>query len=106
MVQGDPQQRASRLAEVTEVLKRDAPPEERDLVLALAPILFSGMSARVALELPASAVAARILFHGRFIVREMPPAHQLYKGLPGIHVSVSSPSEEERAFNGPRSSRC
>ena len=32
---------------------------------------------------------------------KMPPAHQLYKGLPGIHVSVHNPGEEEaRALGG------
>ena len=68
---------------------------------SLAPILFAGMPARLALDLPAPAVAARILSHFRFVAREMPPGHQLYKGLPGIHVSVRNPSEEEaRALGG------
>jgi glutamate dehydrogenase len=101
MVHGDPQQRSARLAEVTEILKREAPPEDRELLLGLAPVFFAGMPERLALGLPAPAVAARLLFHFRFVVREMPPAHQLYKGLPGIHVSVRSPSEEEaRALGG------
>ena len=101
MVHGDPQQRSARLAEVTEILKREAQPEERELLLSLAPILFGGMPARLALDLPAPAVAARVLLHFRFVAREMPPGHQLYKGLPGIHVSVRNPSEEEaRALGG------
>jgi glutamate dehydrogenase len=101
MAQGDPRQRSARLAEVTEILKRDAPPEDRELLLDLAPVFFAGMPARLALELPAAVVAARLLLHFRFVAREMPPAHQLYKGLPGIHVSVSSPSEDEaRALGG------
>jgi glutamate dehydrogenase len=101
MVHGDPQQRSARLAEVTEILKREAPPEDRELLLAVAPVFFAGMPARLALELPAAAVAAQLLFHFRFVVREMPPAHQLYKGLPGIHVSVSNPSEDDaRALGG------
>ena len=33
--------------------------------------------------------------HYPFIAREMPPAHQLYKGLPGIHVTAINLSEEE-----------
>jgi glutamate dehydrogenase len=101
MVHGDPQQRSARLAEVTEILKREAPPEDRDLLLGLAPVLFAAMPERLALGLPAPAVAARLAFHFRFVVREMPPAHQLYKGLPGIHVSVRNPSEDEaRAIGG------
>ena len=52
MVHGDPQQRSARLAEVTEILKREAPPEDLELLLSLAPILFAGMPARLALDLP------------------------------------------------------
>jgi glutamate dehydrogenase len=101
MVHGDPQQRSARLAEVTEILRREAPPEDLELLSSLAPILFEGMPPRLALELPAPAVAARIRNHFRFVAREMPPGHQLYKGLPGIHVRVRNPSEEEaRALGG------
>jgi glutamate dehydrogenase len=101
MMHGDPQQRAARLAEVTEILRREATADERDLLLCLVPVFFAGMPARLALDLPASAVAARLLLHLRFVLGEMPPAHQLFKGLPGIHVSVRSPSEEEaRALGG------
>jgi glutamate dehydrogenase len=101
MAHGDPERRSAQLAAVTDILGREAPPEERDLRLSLAPILFAAMPARLADELPPAALAARLLLHFRFIVREMPPAHQLYKGLPGIHVSVTSPSEEEaRALGG------
>jgi glutamate dehydrogenase len=94
MVQGDPRQRAARLTEVTDILRRESPPEDRDLVLALAPIAYASMPAQIALELPPSAIAARIRTHFRFIAREIPPSHQLYKGLPGIHVAVWNPTED------------
>ncbi len=101
MVHGDPHERSTRLAEVTEILKRTASPEDLELLTSLCPILFAGMPARLALDLPAPAVAARILAHFRFVAREMPPGHQLYKGLPGIHVSVRNPTEEEaRSLGG------
>jgi glutamate dehydrogenase len=100
MVHGDPQQRSARLAEVTAILKGEAQPEELELLLSLAPILFGGMPARLALDLPAPAVAARVLLYFRFVAREMPPGHQLYKGLPGIHVSVRNPSEDEARVLG------
>ena len=47
-------------------------------------------------------VAARILkLDYPYIAREMPPAHQLYKGVPGIHVTATNLSEEEsRAIGG------
>ena len=101
MAHGDPQQRSARLAEVNEILRGEAAPEDLDLVSSLAPILFAGMADRHALGLPAAAVAERLRLHFRFVAREMPPGHQLYKGLPGIHVSVRNPSEEEaRALGG------
>jgi glutamate dehydrogenase len=100
MIHGDPQQRAARLAEVTEILKAEAP-GDRDLLLSLAPVLFAEMPARLVLDLPAAVVASRLRSHFRFIAREMPPSPQLYKGLPGIHVSVRNPDEEEaRSLGG------
>jgi hypothetical protein len=101
MVHGDPQQRSARLAEVTSHPEAGgvpggprAPPRPR-------PVLFAGMPA---LGWPSSsppAVAARLREHFRFVAREMPPSHQLYKGLPGIHVSVWNPTEDEaRALGG------
>jgi glutamate dehydrogenase len=96
MPQLDERERSARLAQVLDFLKREAPAEERELVLALAPILFAGMPARIALVMPPELVAARILrLHYPFIAREMPPAHQLYKGLPGIHVGATNLSEED-----------
>ncbi len=101
MVHGDPHQRSARLADVTDILKRETPPEDLELLLSVAPIFFAGMPARLALDLPAAAVAARLASHFRFVAREMPPGHQLYKGLPGIHVSVWNPTEDEaRALGG------
>ena len=95
-------ERTARLAQVLEILKRDAPPEERELVLQVAPILFAGMPPRIGLGMPPEVVATRILkLHYPYIAREMPPAHQLYKGLPGIHVTATNPSEaESRAIGG------
>ena len=95
-------ERTARLEQVLEILKREAPPEERELVLQVAPILFAGMPPRIGLAMPADVVATRILkLHYPYIAREMPPAHQLYKGLPGIHVTATNPSEaESRAIGG------
>ena len=71
-------------------------------MLQVAPILFAGMPPRIGLGMPPEVVATRILkLHYPFIAREMPPAHQLYKGLPGIHVTATNPSEaESRALGG------
>ena len=95
MITADPKGRAERLTALLDALRRDAPAEDRDLMLQLAPHLYADMPDRIALGLPLPALAARLHAHFRFLVREMPSAHQLYKGLPGIHVSVRNPSEEE-----------
>jgi glutamate dehydrogenase len=95
MLTSDPQRRAARLAELLELLRREAPPGDLELLLQLAPVCFAETPDRVALELPLTAVAARLRNHFRFIAREIPPAYQLYKGLPGIHVWARNPGEEE-----------
>ena len=92
----DDRERAARLARVLEVLEREAPADDRELLLTLAPILFAGMPRQIGVGMPPEVVAARILrLHFPFIAREMAPAHQLYKGLPGIHVGASHLGEEE-----------
>src|SRR5262245_54844937 len=100
MLSTDSQLRAARLDEVVGILGQKAAPEDRELVLALAPVVFAEVPDRLALGLPAAALAARLLSHFKFIAREMPPAHQLYKGLPGIHVSARNPGEPESAAMG------
>src|SRR6516162_1744853 len=96
----DPRQRVARLAELTGLLATRAAPEDRDLVLALAPVIFAEMPDRLALRLSPAALAARLLDHFRFLAREIPPAYQLYKGLPGIHAWARNPSEAEARAMG------
>ena len=54
----------------------------------------------IALRLTPAALAARIQEYFRFVARTMPPAFQLYKGLPGLHVAVRNPSEAEELALG------
>ncbi len=100
MITADPQKRAARLAELKEILTRTAAPDDRDLLLSFAPVLYAEMPDRIALDLHVETLAARIQEHFRFVVREMPPAFQLYKGLPGIHVWARNPSEAESRATG------
>ena len=102
MITSDPQARAVRIAEVLDLLRRDAAAEDRDLLLAFAPVVFEEMPDRLALGLSAPAIAARIVDHFRFVAREMPPPTQLYKGLPGIHVRAANPTEAEALAQGAR----
>src|SRR6266536_1249961 len=100
MITADPGRRAARLVELKGVLARRAAPEDRDLVLAFAPVVFTGMPDRNALGLPVEALATRMLAAFRFVAREIPHAIQLYKGLPGIHVAARNPTEAEAAAMG------
>jgi glutamate dehydrogenase len=101
MITADPQKRAARLAELQEILRRQAPAEDRDLILQLAPVFFGELPDRIALGLPVAALAARMQSHFRFVAREIPSAYQLYKGLPGIHVWARNPGDDEaRAIGG------
>ena len=100
MITADPGRRRSVLDEVQAILAREAPPEDRDLLLSLAPVVYADMPDAMALGLPPDALAARIREYFRFVVRTMPPAHQLYRGLPGIHVVARSLTEAEARTTG------
>ena len=100
MITADPARRTVRLAETLEILGRRAAPEDRELALRFAPAILAEMPDRLALGLPADALAGRLLAHFRFVARNLPPAIQLYKGLPGIHVRARNPSPEEAAAMG------
>jgi glutamate dehydrogenase len=100
MITADPARRSTRLAEVLEALHRMAASEDRELVQAFAPVVFTEMPDRLALGLCAETLAARLLSHFRFVAREIPPPIQLYRGLPGIHVQARNPRPEEAAAQG------
>ncbi len=100
MITANPGRRQSVLNEMHALLEREAPPEDRELLLALSPPTFASMPDAMALELPPAAVAARIREYFQFVVRAMPPAHQLYRGLPGIHVVARNLTELEARETG------
>src|SRR5262245_19709963 len=100
MITADAQQRAIRLAELQRIVGAEAAPEDRELILSFVPVVFQELPDRLALGLPVPALAARITEHFRFVVREMPPAFQLYKGLPGIHVWARNHDETEARATG------
>jgi glutamate dehydrogenase len=100
MITADPQQRASRLAELQATLEAEAALEDKDLIRSFVPAVFEEMPDRLALGLPVPALAGRLTEHFRFVVREMPPAFQLHRGLPGIHVWARNPTEAEARSTG------
>src|SRR5207245_9280216 len=91
MITSDPQARERRLAEINEILSRTAPPEDRELLLGFAPVLFAETPDRVALGLSAEALVARMRDHFRFVAREIPPPTQLYQGVPGLSGAARTP---------------
>ncbi|MFN8060530.1 MAG: NAD-glutamate dehydrogenase [Vicinamibacterales bacterium] len=100
MITADPQRRTSTLAQVAEIVARDARPDDRELVLALAPVLYAEMPDALALRLSPDAIAQRLARAFKFIARTMPPAFQLYKGLPGLHVVATNPDDAEAHAEG------
>ncbi len=78
-----------------EILARTAPSKDKDLVLSFAPVIIAEASDRIMFMLPPEVLAERLLGHFNFIVHAMPSSIQLFKGPPGIHVSVYNPSEPE-----------
>jgi glutamate dehydrogenase len=100
MITEDPRRREDRLRELLALVERDAAPEDRALLLSFAPVAFAETPDRAALGLSTQALAVRLRDQFRFFVREMPPPTQLYRGLPGIHVSVRNPKPGEWAAEG------
>jgi glutamate dehydrogenase len=100
MITADPQQRVFTLGNINEILARTAPADDRDLLLAFAPVVYEEMPDALALKLSPDALALRIRRYFHVVARTMPPAFQLYKGLPGLHVTVRNPDDEEIAADG------
>ncbi len=100
MITSDPGKKAQVLSKVSEILNRTAPEADRNLVLAFAQVILAETPDSLALVLPPEALAERVLRGFNFVAREIPPSIQLYKGLPGIHVSVRNPRDEEATAIG------
>jgi glutamate dehydrogenase len=99
MITADPARRAALLSDIQQRLAQDAAPEDRDRLAAFAAVVFPEVPDIIALHLEPGAMAARIKGYFRFI-GSIPPEHQLYRGLPGIHVAVRNPDENEEAATG------
>jgi glutamate dehydrogenase len=94
MITQDPQRRAERLKELHEILGREAPAEDRALLLQFAPVVFAEIPDRIVFGLSPVVLAKRVAEHFHFVARQIPPAIQLYKGLPGIHVAAHNPASD------------
>ena len=95
MITVDPQRRAAVLAELQNILQGKAQPGDGELLRAFAPVAFAAMPDPLALQLPPPVLAERIHEAFSFVARTMTPPVQLYRGLPGLHVSVRNPPDVE-----------
>src|SRR5512139_2247736 len=100
MITADPAKRARIENEVMEILSHKAAEQDRELTLAFAKVAFEETPDRVALVVPPEALAERLLRQFNFVARSIPPSFQLYRGLPGIHVSAHNPTEAEAVATG------
>ena len=86
MITQDPSARALRLAEIEDVLKATAKPEDAGLLLDFGRAVFNELPDSIALEGAAKKTAERLTQHFNFFVHEVPEAHQAGSGVPGLHV--------------------
>ena len=63
MITADPQRRVSTLARILDHVGRTAPDADRDLLLALAPVVYGDMPDPLALRLSPEAISARARRH-------------------------------------------
>ena len=89
------------ISEVLEILDQKTASVDKELLLSFAPIILAEIPDRILFKLQPDALADQVIGHFHFIVQEIPPSIQLFKGPPGIHVSVYNPDElEARALGG------
>ena len=100
MITADPSRRSSLLPEVQNVLGASVPEADRELLQEFASVVFPEIPDAMAFHLSPSALAERIRGYFRFVAHTITPEHQLYRGLPGLHVSVRNPDEKEEAASG------
>jgi glutamate dehydrogenase len=100
MIIGDPVKRAQIVAQVMQILENKATAEDRNLLFSFAPVILAESPDRILFLLPPEILVNRLMRHFQFVVREIPSPSQLFKGPPGIHVSVYNPTEEEALAMG------
>jgi glutamate dehydrogenase len=91
MITTDPARRAELLGLAQRLALAGASEEDRPLMQALVPAVMDQVPDSLAFRLSAETLAARMAEYLRFVAHTMPPEVQLYKGLPGLHVSVRNP---------------
>jgi len=95
MITTDPTRRAALREDVIRLASSRASDDDRPLLEALVPAVFDQIPDSLVFRLSAETLAARMADYLRFVAHTMPPEVQLYKGLPGLHVSVRNPDGDD-----------
>ncbi len=96
MITADPARRELLLAEVRQRALAVASESDRPLMDALVPAVIGQVPDSLAFRLSPETFAVRMGEYLHFLCHTMPPGVQLYKGLPGLHVSVRNPDADAR----------
>jgi glutamate dehydrogenase len=97
MITSDPVKREALLAEVQARLAHDSPAAEGEMLASFASLLFGQWPDRIVLGEGLALLLARVRRDFAFVAQEMPAAHQLFKGIPGLHVKVHNPDDDPHA---------
>jgi glutamate dehydrogenase len=100
MITHDSRKRTQVLSQVMDIINQKPASDNKDLLLSLAPIILAETPDLILFKLQPDFLAEQMLEHFHFIVHKLPPSIQLFKGPPGIHVSVYNPDEAEAQATG------
>ena len=101
MITAEPLRRSELVADVHRLLGERSAPDDREMLLTFASIVLPEIPDSMMLRMSPEAMAARLTGYFNFATRTIPPEHQLYRGLPGLHVAVRNPDDaEERGDAG------
>jgi glutamate dehydrogenase len=95
MISSDPQLRADRLTDLQQALTAQPDPADRELLHAFVAAIFPELPDAFVLRPELPDLAKRIAEAYRFVVHTVPPAIQVYRGAPGLHVQARNPDDEE-----------
>jgi glutamate dehydrogenase len=95
MMRVSPDERANKIDDILDHLRRTKPGEDWDLLSSFTPVVFAALPDWMALGIPTPELADRLSDNFLFFAKELPPPNQLYRGLPGLHVVVRHSAEAE-----------
>ncbi len=95
MMRVSPDEKARKLEDVLDHLRRTKPGEDEELVSSFIPVVLASLPDWMALGMSSPDLADRLWDNFLFFAKELPPPTQLYRGLPGLHVVVRHSAEAE-----------